>query len=415
MMRVHAAPSGSSWTGVMQFAHGWPMDTACLRTARLLGLAPYVQTGSKLTQPGWLRWYSIGVTITSSLGAVLFLLLDGVVMIQSPAREYLSMAEVLVTLGYGFMAGGVILSRYFIIRRQYPHLQQVLLHPVVLGEAKRTPSKGALLVLYPDLARTIAFIVLVPIICAAMLLDAWYGVFSVLLAVEKVLESAELSLFLFLLDTLASDFKRLNGEITFLKQRKESQKDISEVVLQIRKAHLKTTECLEDVCECFGPQVSSVLFNMCALVVGLLAVSMTIAERMATYVNTSNRPFLIYAFFALTAGQVPIYIFSIIRSLNTADNVTAEGNRAMTVAHSLASVCRLTSKETEQVEIFTTQLSQRAAAVRLCRVVTLDLSLALSGLGSVANFFVLILQMREVKLESKSHETEVFSNSSRSP
>ncbi|XP_034237442.1 uncharacterized protein LOC117642913 [Thrips palmi] len=229
-MKVEAGPIGFPSTGAMYFRES-AMDKGLMRLARLLGLAPYVQIGRKITQPRWLYWYSIGVTVIPSLGALLFLIGEGTAFIQH-ARRHLSMAEVVITIGHGIMALGLILSRLFIVRRQYPQLQRVLIQPMILTEAFRTPQRGALLVFCPDLARTLAYFVVMPCVYASGILSAWYMVLSMMLACEQLLESAELMLFMFLLDTLAHNYKRLNEELSHLKQFKERGRNISEEILQ---------------------------------------------------------------------------------------------------------------------------------------------------------------------------------------
>lgn len=61
---------------------------------------------------------------------------------------------------------------------------------------------------------------------------------------------------------------------------------------------------------------------MCLLVIGLLAISIDIAEGMTSYIQTNSYPFFLRAYVVLVAGQVPIYTFSVVRALITADNVT---------------------------------------------------------------------------------------------
>lgn len=91
------------------------------------------------------------------------------------------MAEVTICTMSGVMAILVAVSRLYCIQRQYPQLKRLLLEPVLTSS---TSPLGALLLFYPDLARTAAFCILMPCVCVVGIMNPWHTALSLLLSTE---------------------------------------------------------------------------------------------------------------------------------------------------------------------------------------------------------------------------------------
>ncbi|XP_034231037.1 uncharacterized protein LOC117639465 [Thrips palmi] len=210
--------------------HKLAMETFPLRLFRILGLAPYQQTGSAVTSTRWLRWYSVCVTLTSTIGCMWLLLYYASTLIMYPTKARMALAEVICVAMVISTAFGAALIRLYTVRRQYPLLHRVLTDPAILNEMPMTSSK-ALIIFYLDMATTVSIIILSLSVRGP--LSPWVTSLHFFMVAEKLLETAELSLFMFTLDTLRRNYKHLNEEFTSLKQAKEKRKDITDFIVQL--------------------------------------------------------------------------------------------------------------------------------------------------------------------------------------